>query len=47
MALVLLSPFTQMAGVKTNLLDIAVREEKLTLWWAAAVAAVNLIWTLL
>lgn len=46
MALVLVSPVFQLAGVKANLLDIAVREEKLTLWWAAAVAAVNLIWTL-
>lgn len=47
MALVLLSPVFQIAGVKISLLDIAVKEEKLTLWWAAAVAAVNLIWTLL
>lgn len=47
MMLVLLSPIFQLAGLKANLLDIAVREEKLALRWAAAVAAVNLVWTLL
>lgn len=47
MLLVLLSPLFQLAGVRANLLDIAVKEEKLTLWWAAAVAAINIIRTLL
>lgn len=47
MVLVLLSPASQIFGMKANLLEIAVKEEKLILWWAAAVAAVNLIWTLL
>ena len=47
MAMVLISPAFQVAGAKTNLLEVAFKDGKLTLWWAAAVAAANLVWTLL
>lgn len=47
MAMVLVSPAFQVAGAKANLLEIAFKDGKLTLWWAAAVAAANLIRALL
>jgi hypothetical protein len=41
--LILLDPVGQELGYETRLLGIALQEGRATLWWAAAVAILNLV----
>ena len=45
--LILLDPLGQELGYSTRLLSIVLSEGRATLWWAAAVASLYLIWDII